>query len=89
MQGSDSNLLSNCVLRDFTRIALLGTGVLGRVYVCKYKNNDDVYSLKEMFKSEIMNKKQTQAVISEKNLLLQCDHPFIVKVSCTNNILVV
>lgn len=66
-------------LSDLDTIALLGTGVLGRVTLVRCRKLNEVFALKAMYKAVIVDKKQQSAVTYEKNILLQLDHPFILR----------
>lgn len=43
-------------------------------YCCR-----QVYALKAMLKSEIVASKQQSNVMNEKNVMIQCDHPFVLR----------
>lgn len=56
----------------------LGTGSFGRVRLVQYKENLKHYALKILKKSEVIYLKQVEHVKTEKKLLEQIDHPFVV-----------
>ncbi len=74
-----STIDSSILLKDLETIGALGSGTFGRVYLVQHKDTKNVYALKTMFKSEIVAQKQQMNVINEKNVMLQCSHPFILK----------
>lgn len=76
---SQKNKFEDMSFEDLEVIALLGTGVLGRVSLVKSRKSGDIYALKAMYKAAVVETKQQEAVIYEKNLLIQLDHPFILK----------
>lgn len=80
LQTEENTLKIN--FADLTRVATLGSGTFGRVYLVQDKSKN-VYALKSMIKSEIVAQKQTLNVVNEKNVMLQCNHPFILKLYAT------
>ena len=64
---------------DLEQIAVLGSGTFGRVSLVREKTSKLVYALKVMLKTEIVAHKQQQNVINEKNIMMQCNHPFILR----------
>jgi len=65
-------------LADFELLDTLGTGSFGRVRLVKFKQDSNFYALKMLKKSEVIYLKQVEHVKTEKALLEQIDHPFIV-----------
>jgi cGMP-dependent protein kinase len=74
----------NLEMKDLNILALLGAGTFGRVSLVQNKNNkNEVYALKAMYKSEIVMHKQQHNVIQEKDIMMLCDNPFILKLYTT------
>ena len=67
------------VLEDFIKFNTLGTGTFGRVFLVRHKGNLKYYAMKALKKSHIVKLKQVQHIYNEKEILLQIDSPFIVK----------
>ncbi|CAH1782276.1 unnamed protein product [Owenia fusiformis] len=65
-------------LSDLDILETLGTGTFGRVVQARHKKTKDYYALKVMTISEVIRLKQVEHVLSEKNVLAQLQHPFIV-----------
>eukprot|EP00742_Colponemidia_sp_Colp-10_P000759 GILJ01000825.1.p1 GENE.GILJ01000825.1~~GILJ01000825.1.p1 ORF type:complete len:330 (-),score=65.08 GILJ01000825.1:191-1180(-) len=66
---------------DLTQFELkktLGTGSFGRVRFCKHRTTGKHYAIKILKKAEIIRLKQVDHIMSEKAILAQIDHPFIV-----------
>jgi len=63
---------------DFNLGKTLGTGAFGRVRFVTYKPNGQHYALKMLKKAAIIKMKQVDHIVSEKNILTQMNHPFIV-----------
>jgi serine/threonine protein kinase len=68
----------NLCLTDVETKATLGTGSFGRVRLCKHKEDGEYYALKILKKSEVIYLKQVDHVKTEKKILEEIEHPFIV-----------
>ena len=80
---SGSNAV-NLKLNELKQLAVLGSGTFGRVTlvqstVAGADGSKPVYALKAMLKSEIVMHKQQDNVMNEKNCMMQCNHPFILR----------
>jgi len=64
---------------DLNIKTILGSGTFGRVYLVTDKTDGNVYALKTMFKSEVVAQKQTVNVLNEKNVMIACNHPFVLR----------
>lgn len=67
------------LMKDLEQLAVLGSGTFGRVTLVKDKKTGNVYALKTMLKSEVVAQKQQLNVINEKNVMMQCNHPFVLR----------
>jgi len=63
---------------DFTLGKTLGTGAFGRVRFVTYKPTGKFYALKTLKKAAIIKMKQVDHIMSEKAILENLKHPFIV-----------
>ncbi|KAI0239916.1 cytochrome c oxidase subunit 1 [Massospora cicadina] len=70
-------------LSDFQLLKTLGTGTFGRVYLTRYKTTENYFAMKVLLKTEIVRLKQVEHINSEKDILFQVRHPFIVNLACT------
>jgi serine/threonine protein kinase len=66
-------------LEDLQEVALLGTGTFGKVRLMQDKHTKQVFALKALKKAEIVAHRQTQNVINEKNVMIESNHPFILR----------
>ena len=67
-------------LEDLIKIRILGIGLFGTVWLVRREGDGGgPYALKVMSKSGIVENQQVQAVVRERNILSQIDHPFILK----------
>ena len=64
-------------------LAVLGSGTFGRVTLVQDSTSKNVYALKAMLKKEIVAHKQQANVLQEKNTMIQCFHPFILRLYTT------
>jgi serine/threonine protein kinase len=72
--------------KDFKVHCLIGTGSFGDVYLVEKKDNKQLYALKVLLKENVFSKSIANTehaleryAITEKNVLAQINHPFIVK----------
>ncbi|KAG9290589.1 hypothetical protein G9A89_020959 [Geosiphon pyriformis] len=70
-------------LIDFVLLETLGTGTFGRVFLTKFKHTENYYAMKVLKKVEVVRLKQVEHINSEKQILSQVHHPFIVNLFCT------
>ena len=57
---------------------ILGTGTFGRVFLVKFKKNENYYALKQLNKAKVVQLRQTQHIVNEKDILAQTKCVFIV-----------
>jgi len=62
---------------DFKILRLIGSGSFGKVYLGLLDGQP--LAIKALQKSHIIELKQTEHILQEKECLAQLDHPFIVK----------
>jgi len=68
---------------DLQELAVLGTGTFGRVKLVQHRHTKEVYALKCLVKAELVAAKQQANVINEKRVMLETNHPFILKLHTT------
>ncbi|KAL1513182.1 hypothetical protein ABEB36_002627 [Hypothenemus hampei] len=67
-------------LENLKKIKILGVGGFGKVELVQdTKNKDNIFALKSMKKQEINGKSQIEQVYNEKDLQLECQNNFIVR----------
>jgi CRP-like cAMP-binding protein len=64
---------------DLKFYATLGTGTFGRVKLVEHKPTNRAMALKAMQKSQVVRAHQAKNVCSEKDTMLMCNHPFVIK----------
>lgn len=65
-------------LKELKLIGVLGVGGYGRVELVQYKN-DRTFALKCLKKYEMVEQQQQKHVFNEKEIMLACESPFIVR----------
>ena len=66
-------------VNDFELIKVIGRGGFSRVLLCRKKDTGRLYAMKILKKSKIVREKKIRPILSERAILEQLDHPFIVK----------
>lgn len=64
---------------NLRHVATLGTGTFGRVSLVQDVVSKRTFALKAMLKSEIVAHRQQNNVLNEKQVMIHCNHPFILK----------
>jgi len=66
-------------LGNFTQLKLIGTGASGTVIQVRDNTTGDMFAMKVMKKETIIQKREVQRVLTERNIMLRLSHPFIAK----------
>lgn len=64
---------------DYTRISVIGKGTYAKVLLVRSKLDNQVYAMKMLKKKFIVEKNQEKNIMTEKNILCELQHPFLVK----------
>lgn len=64
---------------DFEPLTIIGRGAFGEVRLCRMKSTGEIYAMKKLKKSEMLNRGQVEHVRAERNLLAEVDSRCIVK----------
>ena len=67
------------LISDLRHLAVLGSGTFGRVSLVQEIHSKKVFALKSMLKTEIVAHKQQNNLLNEKNVMMICNHPFILR----------
>ena len=73
-----NNYKSNLNRNMFDFIFIIGKGGFGKVWRVKEKKTKELYALKEMSKTKIIDKKSEKSINGEREFLSYLHHPFIV-----------
>eukprot|EP00798_Chlamydomonas_sp_ICE-L_P011017 gene11017-18981_t len=79
----DQSWGSQFCLDDFSVNRVIGSGSYGRVSIAKHISTGRVYAIKCMSKAACLKEGQVKHVIDERNMLLKCNHPFLVSLHGT------
>lgn len=66
-------------LSDFICLRLLGEGQFGKVFLVFHKKTNDLFALKMINKNDVVEYQLQETAVSEKNVMLQINSPFILK----------
>ena len=69
----------NIGLEDFEVLKVVGQGAFGKVYQVRRNGTSEIYAMKVMRKDKIMQRNNADYVKSERDILTKMDHPFIVR----------
>lgn len=70
-------------LSQLREVAILGAGTFGRVKLVQDRASKEVFALKVMHKKEVVEFGQQANIMNEKNVMLQCHHPFVLNLFAT------
>lgn len=77
-QTLESPVKNKMSVEDFDIIAVLGRGTYGKVQLVRLKSNSQLYAMKTMSKRRLAENDQVEQTITERNILTQMIHPFLV-----------
>merc|ERR1719199_341172 len=83
--GGEGKRFGNIIRKDLKRLGLLGCGGFGAVEMVEHTGNGECYALKALSKGYVVKTGMQKSVISEKDVQLMCDSPFVVKLYETYN----
>ena len=63
---------------DFQILRVLGRGTYGKVSLVRHKESGQLYAMKAMSKALLAEDENIQQIITEKDVLMQNSHPFLV-----------
>lgn len=66
-------------IEDFEKIRVVGRGGFSRVILARKKDTGRLYAIKILRKDQIFSENQIKPILSERRVLEQLDHPFVIK----------
>ncbi|EAY07638.1 AGC family protein kinase [Trichomonas vaginalis G3] len=63
----------------FEVISVIGQGYYGKVRLVKSKADGELFAIKSIRKSKLIEQKEIKTVLNERNIMIKADHPFIVQ----------
>lgn len=85
MMGPRKSEIPTVFLKDLKKKGLLGCGGFGMVDLVEHTPTQQFYALKALSKGYIVESEMQKSVLAEKNIQLQCDSKFIIKLYETFN----
>lgn len=76
--GADGKRIKGVCLEDFELLAVLGRGGFGKVMQVRHTATQEIYAMKILKKSELRRRRQVERTQTERNILANVRHPFIV-----------
>lgn len=64
---------------DFSIIKLIGKGSYGKVFLVRKNGTDQIFAMKTLKKKDMILKNQILHIKTEKRIMENMDHPFIIK----------
>ncbi|XP_077966799.1 serine/threonine-protein kinase 38-like [Styela clava] len=66
-------------LGDFEMLKVIGRGAFGEVHLVQKKDTGHIYAMKMLRKKDMMDKEQVAHVRAERDILVQAENPWVVK----------
>lgn len=63
---------------DFTFVMVIGRGTFGKVFLAELNTTKEMYAIKSIRKDVLIQYDQVDNTILEKDIMFECDHPFLV-----------
>jgi len=57
---------------------IIGRGAFGKVFLAEHKDTKKLYAIKTIRKDILIKTNQVDATLLEKDIMLNCDHPFLI-----------
>lgn len=67
-------------LDAYAMLSVIGKGSYAKVILVRKKDSGQLYAIKSMKKKYLEKKNQVKRVITERQILTQVDHPFLIKI---------
>lgn len=64
--------------KDFKILMVLGRGAFGKVFLGELRQNKQLYAIKSIRKDILIEMDQVENTLLEKEIMFECDHPFLV-----------
>lgn len=65
-------------VNDFSVLSVIGKGTYAKVYLVRHLKDNKLYALKVLKKKYIIEKNQENHIMTEKRILADIEHPFLV-----------
>ena len=71
--------MNSTSMQDFSTLSVIGKGTYAKVVLVRHLKDNQLYALKILKKKYIVEKNQEKHIMTEKEILAQIEHPFLVK----------
>ena len=78
-KSNQKNFTNSICIDDFLLLTVIGKGSYAKVVMVKKIDTNEILALKILKKKKIEKKKKEKYISTERNILIECNHPFIVK----------
>ena len=78
LSGSSGTKKESTRISDFQFVKMFSSGAFARVFLARKKNTGDLFAIKVLPKSDITQKNQMKRILTERDILLQLNNPYIV-----------
>jgi serum/glucocorticoid-regulated kinase 2 len=75
---SKINNITNANLEDFKILKILGRGEFGKVYLVRYKQQNEYYAMKSIKKECLVDENEIKNLLIEKKMLQNLNNPFLI-----------
>lgn len=75
----NSSNVKQASLEAFSTLKVIGKGSYGKVFLVEHKETKKVYAMKVLKKAAILDERGKERVITERDIIMQIKHPFIVR----------
>jgi serine/threonine protein kinase len=69
-------------ITDFELLSQIGRGTYAKVFLARLRQNQKLYAIKMLNKKHIIQRGQENHLMTEKQILTQISHPFLIKLYC-------
>ena len=69
--------------KDFKLLKTVGKGSFGRVFMVSRNSDDKIFAMKVLNKQKLIERNQYEHTLSERKILEDIDHPFLVGLRCS------
>ena len=66
-------------IKDFSALSVIGKGTYAKVLLVRHLKDNQLYALKVLKKKYILEKNQEKHIMTEKEILAQIEHAFLVR----------
>ena len=78
VRKKNKNDQKEVTFEDFNFLMVIGRGTFGKVFLAEMKQTKKLYAIKSIRKDVLIQYDQVDNTILEKDIMFECDHPFLV-----------